>query len=170
MFKTLFLETPCSIYVNVTDPTRFWESRSRSVDAIQRSCQNYEFPFWTRFLYSNTSNAIIPQNCTPAILNKGNPPCGALYRGRIQGEHPSTEDGRYIAFFLSIALSYQVLLLFLIFRWCLKPIKCQRCPHIETSQLIFKTNQLTGFYMRAILAFNGLIKFLDIFSDQILSV
>ena len=30
------------------------------------------------------------------------------------------------------------------------------CPHIETSQLIFTGNQLTGFYMRATLAFNGL--------------
>ena len=39
----------------------------------------------------------------------------------------------------------------------LKPIKCQCCPHIETSQLICKANQLTGFYMRATLAFNGLI-------------
>ena len=99
MFATLHLESPCSIYVNVTDPTRFWESRSLSVDVIQTSCQNHEFSFWTRFLYSNITNAIISQNCTPVILNKGNPPCGALYRGRIQGEHPSAEDGRYIAFF-----------------------------------------------------------------------
>ena len=30
-------------------------------------------------------------------------------------------------------------------------------PHIETSQLICKSNQLTGFYMRATLALNGLI-------------
>ena len=29
-------------------------------------------------------------------------------------------------------------------------------PHIETSQLICKANQLAGFYMRATLAFNGL--------------
>ena len=29
-------------------------------------------------------------------------------------------------------------------------------PHIETSQLICFANQLTGFYMRATLAFNGL--------------
>ena len=118
-FRTLCLESPCSIYVNVTDPTRFWESRSGSVDAIQRSCQNYEFPFWTRFLYSNTTNALIPQNCTPTTLNKGNPPCGALHRGRIQGKHPSTEDGRYMAFFLCIVLSYWALLLLLIFRWYL---------------------------------------------------
>ena len=38
-----------------------------------------------------------------------------------------------------------------------QPIKCQCCPHIETSQLICTANQLTGFYMRATLAFNGLI-------------
>ena len=30
------------------------------------------------------------------------------------------------------------------------------CPHIETSQLICKANQLTGFYMRATQSFNGL--------------
>ena len=33
---------------------------------------------------------------------------------------------------------------------------CQCCPHIRTSPLIFTANQLTGFYMRATLAFNGL--------------
>ena len=35
-------------------------------------------------------------------------------------------------------------------------IKCQCCPPIETSQLIYTANQLTGFYMRATLALNGL--------------
>ena len=30
------------------------------------------------------------------------------------------------------------------------------CPHIETSQLIWTANQLTGFCMWATLAFNGL--------------
>ena len=35
-------------------------------------------------------------------------------------------------------------------------IKCQCCPHIETSQLICTANQLTGFYIRATLALNGL--------------
>ena len=39
----------------------------------------------------------------------------------------------------------------------IKLIKCQCCPHIETSQLICTANQLTGFSMRATLAFNGLI-------------
>ena len=38
-----------------------------------------------------------------------------------------------------------------------QPIKCQCCPHIETSQLICCANQLTGFYMRATLTLNGLI-------------
>ena len=33
---------------------------------------------------------------------------------------------------------------------------CQCCPHIETSQLICIANQLTDFYVRATLAFNGL--------------
>ena len=40
------------------------------------------------------------------------------------------------------------------------PIKCHCCPHIETCQLICCANQLTGFYMRAKLALNGLIWFL----------
>ena len=40
----------------------------------------------------------------------------------------------------------------------LKPIKCQCRPHIETSQLICCTNQLTGLYMTATLAFTGLNK------------
>ena len=34
------------------------------------------------------------------------------------------------------------------------PIKCQCCPHIESSQLICYANQLIGFYIRAALAFN----------------
>ena len=34
-------------------------------------------------------------------------------------------------------------------------IKCQCCPHIETSKLICYADQLTGFYMRATLALNG---------------
>ena len=39
-----------------------------------------------------------------------------------------------------------------------QPIKCQCCSHIETSQLICTVNQLTGFYMRATLALDGLKK------------
>ena len=39
----------------------------------------------------------------------------------------------------------------------LKPIKCQCCPDIETSQLICTANKLSGFYMRATLALNGLM-------------
>ena len=35
-------------------------------------------------------------------------------------------------------------------------MKYQCCHHIETSQLICYANQLTGFYMRATLVFNGL--------------
>ena len=40
-----------------------------------------------------------------------------------------------------------------------QPIKRQCCPHKETSPLICSANQLTGFYMRAKLALNGLILF-----------
>ena len=35
-------------------------------------------------------------------------------------------------------------------------IKCQCCPHIETSQLICCANKLTGFYMGATMVFNWL--------------
>ena len=38
-----------------------------------------------------------------------------------------------------------------------KLVKCQSCTHTETSQLIYKANQLTGFYMKITLAFNGLM-------------
>ena len=38
----------------------------------------------------------------------------------------------------------------------IKPIKCHCCPHIENSQLICYANLLTGFYIRATLALNGL--------------
>ena len=36
------------------------------------------------------------------------------------------------------------------------PIKCRWCPHIETNQLICTAKYMTGFYMRATLAFDGL--------------
>ena len=43
----------------------------------------------------------------------------------------------------------------LLWMFCLT-IKRQCCPHIETSKLICCANQLTGFYIRATLALNGL--------------
>ena len=42
---------------------------------------------------------------------------------------------------------------------CFKPIKCQCCPYIETSQFICCANELTGFYMRVTLALNELNTF-----------
>ena len=45
-------------------------------------------------------------------------------------------------------------------------MKCQCCPHIEISQLICYANQLTGFYMRATLAINGLINFFSTWNHQ----
>ena len=38
-------------------------------------------------------------------------------------------------------------------------MKRQSCHHLETSQLICKANQLTGFYMRTTLAFDELKTF-----------
>ena len=37
------------------------------------------------------------------------------------------------------------------------------CPHIEISQLVCCANQLTGFYMRATLVFNGLTTYMLFF-------
>ena len=50
----------------------------------------------------------------------------------------------------------------------LKPINYQCCSHIETSQLIYTVNQLTGFYMRATLALNGLkwLKLLSLYISK----
>ena len=64
---------------------------------------------------------------------------------------------------------FQVNKNFQFFRWCGKSIKCQCCPYIETSQLIWCANQLTFFYMRTTLALNGIsrnTKVLDSFSIQ----
>ena len=51
----------------------------------------------------------------------------------------------------------------------INPFKCQCCPHIETSQLICFANQLTGFYIRVTLAFNGLIIFPSMYFDLIIT-
>ena len=61
----------------------------------------------------------------------------------------------YVCFFqifdkLEIILCYEIMDLFNQLSASLA------CPHIEPSQLICTANQLTGFYMRATLAFNGL--------------
>ena len=40
-------------------------------------------------------------------------------------------------------------------------LKCQRCSHKETSQLICSSNQLIGFYMRATLAFHELSEWIN---------
>ena len=46
--------------------------------------------------------------------------------------------------------------IFLKISWSYKLINCQSCHHIDTSQLISRPNQLTGFYMMATMAFNEL--------------
>ena len=88
----------------MTDHSRFWSARERSVLEIQLSCQDQPFTVWTRFIYDNTTNAIIPHNCTPSQAYLQNPPCGSLYRGWIQGERPSPEDGKDVAIFCNIIL------------------------------------------------------------------
>ena len=50
---------------------------------------------------------------------------------------------------------------------CDQSIKCQFCPDIETIQLIYCTNQLTGFYMRATLAFKGYLRYKTVFYHQV---
>ena len=44
------------------------------------------------------------------------------------------------------------------------------CPHIETSQLICSVNQLTDFYMRTILALNGLSLLQNIYKQLLLRI
>ena len=56
---------------------------------------------------------------------------------------------------LNWKVAYGVLVLDSLLKY--QPIKCQCCLHIETSQLICTSNQLTGFYIRLSLAFTGLI-------------
>ena len=100
----------CRDYVNVTDDSRFWNTKNRTVSQIELTCQDQQFPVWTRFLYSNTTNAMIPHNCTPSQAALPNPPCGSLYRGWILGEHPSLEDGKQIVVYFSVpALVFQIL-------------------------------------------------------------
>ena len=101
----LFLVSHCRSYVNVTDLSRFWDAKERSASEIEDSCQDQYFPFWTRFIYDNITNAMIPHNCTHSKANLTNPPCGSLYRGWIQGEHPSPEDGKYTALYFRVLFS-----------------------------------------------------------------
>ena len=98
----LFLVSYCQQYVNVTDPSRFWNTKKRKVSEIELTCQDQQFLEWTRFLYDNTTNAMIPQNCTPSHPDLLTPPCGSIYRGWIQGSHPSPEDGKNIALYFPI--------------------------------------------------------------------
>ena len=53
-------------------------------------------------------------------------------------------------------LPYHIDILNLCWRLGNLPITCQCCPHIENGKLICCANQLTGFYMRATVALNGL--------------
>ena len=69
----LFLVSHCRSYVNVTDLSRFWDAKERSASEIEDSCQDQHFPFWTRFIYDNITNAMIPHNCTPSNANLTNP-------------------------------------------------------------------------------------------------
>ena len=101
----LVLVSHCRNYVNVTDPSRFWNAQSRSISIIKFFCQDQQFPFWTRFLYDNTTNAMIQETCTPSKADLPNPPCGSLYRGWIQGEHPSLKDGKHITLYCRFLFS-----------------------------------------------------------------
>ena len=98
---SLFSESSCKRYVNVTDHSRFWDAQERSLSNIEASCQDQQFPIWTRFIYDNTTNAMIPNSCNQSEAKLPKPPCGSLYRGWIQGKHPSSKDGKYtILYFL----------------------------------------------------------------------
>ena len=100
-----FSASSCKSYVNITDYSRFWDAQERSLSAIGDSCQDRQFVTWTRFIYDNTTNAMIPHNCTPSQTNLTNPPCGSVYRGWINEEHPSPEDGKYTVLYFRISFS-----------------------------------------------------------------
>ena len=87
----------------------FWNAQSRSVSDIKRSCQDQQFVFWTRFLYDNITNAMIQDTCIPSQADLPNPPCGSLYRGWIQGEHPSPKEGKHNTLSFRILFSLYVL-------------------------------------------------------------
>lgn len=93
MILLLVLVSNCKIYINVTDDSRFWNAKERSVSQIGSSCHDNQYPSWTRFIYNHTTNAMITHTCTTSESDLPNPPCGSLYRGWIQGEQPSPEDG-----------------------------------------------------------------------------
>ena len=101
----LVLVSYCADYINVTDHSRFWNAKERSILDIQLSCQDQTFPVWTRFIYDNATNAKIPHNCTTSQADLPNPPCGSLYRGWILGDHPAPEDGEHIVLYFSIPFS-----------------------------------------------------------------
>ena len=101
----MVLVSHCRDYINVTDHSRFWDTQERSLSDFENSCQDQQFPLWTRFIYDNTTNAMIPHNCTASQTNLPNPPCGSLYRGWILGEYPSSKDGKKIALYFSIPFS-----------------------------------------------------------------
>lgn len=110
MILFLVLVSYCRNYVNVSDHSRFWNIKERSVSDIERSCQD-QLPYWTRFIYDNTTNAIVPHNCTTSQPDFPNPPCGSLYRGWIKGEHASPKEGNNIALFSDILFPLQLLTL-----------------------------------------------------------
>ena len=103
MILFLVLVSYCRNYVNVSDHSRFWNIKERSVSDIERSCQD-QLPYWTRFIYDNTTNAIVPHNCTTSQPDFPNPPCGSLYRGWIQGDYPAPEDGKFIELYFFILI------------------------------------------------------------------
>ena len=110
----LVLVSHCRHYVNVTDHSRFWNAKERNTSQIKRFCHDRRFPYWTRFIYDNTTNAMIPHSCTPSQPDLLSPPCGSLYRGWIQGEHVSPEEGNNIAIYSDIPFSLRLLTLFCI--------------------------------------------------------
>ena len=89
----------------MTDPSRLWNAKNRSVLQIEKSCQDEELLYWTRFIFDNTTNAVIPQSCTTSKPELSAPPCGSLYRGWITGEHPSLKDGKYVQLLFHVSSS-----------------------------------------------------------------
>ena len=103
----LFMLDLCQQYENVTDSTRMWNSNAAKGSSFLANCQDPKFvPGWTRFFTNNLKvmDAIIPDYCPSVITNEtqfsDTSPCGALFRGWINGKNPNANEGLSIDFTL----------------------------------------------------------------------
>lgn len=87
----------CSRYINVTDNGRYWDSYgplSSQCGDVNHTTQ------WSRFITDSITDAMIPEGCPSMSSSKNislkNVPCGAVYRGWINGQHPTAAEGNFV--------------------------------------------------------------------------